>query len=142
MRTRSITRIQQDGQTIVSVYRQYDGYLSGQGVDLANIMKDRKIVNGIRLDENKVFNGPNCLAACIIYGMKKEDNGNAGGVYVYGPDVDDEEYVYNVNVISKDKEGWSISYEDYPIITVIRYGEQIFQGTSVEFVDFVKKDEE
>jgi hypothetical protein len=142
MGTRSITRIQKDGETLVAVYRQFDGYISGQGRDLANILKDRKIVNGIQFGtQSQVFNGVGCLAANIICEMKREDNGDAGGVYIHPVDADDEEYVYNVNV--KTKEGdWSYAYEDYPTVTVIRWGEEVFNGTSLEFQEFVQKDED
>lgn len=143
MGTRSITRIQKDGETLVAVYRQYDGYLSGQGRDLANILKDRKVVNGIRVGEGmNVFNGAGCLAANIICEMKREDNGGAGSVYIHSVDTEDEEYAYNINVKTKNSDEWSYSYEEYPTITVIRWGEEIFSGTSLEFLKFVEEDEE
>jgi len=141
MGTRSITRIQVDGETLVAVYRQYDGYIDGQGQDLANILKDRKIVNGITFgSENKVFNGPGCLAANIICEMKRKDNGDAGGVYINSVECDDEEFTYNVNVITDENEGgWPLSYQDYPIVTVICWGEKIFEGNSIEFYEFTQK---
>ena len=144
MGTRSITRIQKDGETLVAVYRQFDGYISGQGRDLANILKDRKIVNGIQFGtQSQVFNGAGCLAANIICEMKREDNGDAGGVYIHPVDADDEEFVYNINVKTKEGDGgWSYAYEDYPTITVVRWGEEVFNGTSLEFQEFVQKDED
>lgn len=143
MGTRSITRIQKDGETLVAVYRQFDGYLSGQGRDLANILKDRKVVNGIRFgEEMNVFNGAGCLAANIICEMKREDNGGAGSVYIRSVDTEDEEYAYNINVKTKNGNEWSYSYEEYPTITVIRWGEEIFRGNSLEFLKFVEEDEE
>jgi len=141
MGTRSITRIQVDGEALVAVYRQYGGYIDGQGKDLANILKNRKIVNGIMSGHaHEVFNGPGCLAANIICEMKREDNGDAGGIYIHSVDCDDEEFTYNVNVIIDETEGgWSMSYQDYPIVTVIRWGEKIFEGNSIEFYEFAQK---
>ena len=143
MGTRSITRIQVDGETLVAVYRQFDGYISGHGKDLADFMNTRKIVNGIMFGaEDKVFNGPGCLAANIIWMMKDKDQGSAGGIYIHSTDTEDEEYAYNINVVSKEQsDPWGPDYEDYPIITVIRCGEKIFEGNSLKFIEFVRAGE-
>ncbi len=54
MGTRSITHIYETdelGQDLVcSFYRQYDGYPSGHGQDLADWLKDKFLVNGIGAD--------------------------------------------------------------------------------------------
>ncbi len=60
MGTRSLTRIipRQEGLSFneghekgelahVNMYRQFDGYPSGHGLDLAEFLKDFKIINGI-----------------------------------------------------------------------------------------------
>lgn len=143
MGTRSLTRIRENGKTLVAVYRQYDGYIDGQGKDLAEILKGRKMTNGIRDDALSVFNGAGCLAANIICEMKRPDNGHAGSVYIVPVDDEDQGYTYNIDVISKVSDnGWGYEIEEYPVVTVVRYGKQIFKGTSDEFVEFVTKEEE
>ena len=39
---------------IAVLYRQYDGYLDGHGAELADFLKNKKIVNGLQ-GENKIF---------------------------------------------------------------------------------------
>ena len=47
MGTRSLTYVY-DGQTpIMCMYRQYDGYLSGHGQELANFLNELTLGNGI-----------------------------------------------------------------------------------------------
>lgn len=143
MGTRSLTRICENGKTLVAVYRQYDGYIDGQGKDLAEILKGRKMTNGISGDALSVFNGAGCLAANIICEMKRSDNGRAGNVYIVPSDDGDQGYTYIIDVSSKvADDGWGYDIEEYPTVTVIRHGDQIFKGTSVEFVEFVAKGEE
>ena len=36
MGTRSLTHIIEDKETLTTIYRQFDGYMSGHGSDLAN----------------------------------------------------------------------------------------------------------
>lgn len=143
MGTRSITRIQENGKTIIDVYRQFDGYVDGQGRDLANLLKDRKMTNGIMFgQENNVFNGAGCLAANIVWMMKKNDEGAAGGVYVHEADSENQEYTYIINVSTGEGGDWGHYVPDaYPTITVIHYDETIFEGNSQEFCEFVEKDE-
>jgi hypothetical protein len=141
MGTRSITRVQLDGETLVAIYRQYDGYISGHGKDLADFLNGRRIVNGIRVGtELEVFNGPGCLAANLISFLKKEENGKAGNIYIVSAESEDEEYSYDINVKTGESEVWHISYESLPIVIVrARGGKELFRGTSVEYTAFVKK---
>ncbi len=65
MGTRSLTRFydEQSDAVLVCIYRQYDGYPSGHGKDLAAFVAERKIVNGFGRSEQKLANGMGCLAA-------------------------------------------------------------------------------
>lgn len=127
MGTRSITRVQENGKTLLAVYRQYDGYLSGHGNDLAEFLADRTVVNGIRIGtERQVFNGPGCLAAQLVAFLKKDEYNKAGSIYIVPADSDSEEYDYNINVITKG-EDWLLEYEPLPIITVFNYDEKYFE---------------
>lgn len=95
MGTRSNTIIKgEDGRALVNIYRQYDGYPSGMGLDLAKAC-DVRIVNGIRGDHAKIANGMGCLAARIIKRLKT----GAGNVYLEnanGKANDWSEYVYTI----------------------------------------------
>jgi hypothetical protein len=109
MGTRSICRVietYQDtkkdkkvSQTIVTMYRQFDGYPSGMGVDLVEFLKGSKVVNGLGIDEvksNRVFNGAGCLAAQLVAHFKD----GAGGIYLYPNTIKDcgQEYEYEIIV--------------------------------------------
>jgi len=88
MGTRSLTRVietyrddkkdKQVNVTLVNMYRQYDGYPSGHGVELVDFINSGKVVNGLGADDRNVFNGAGCLAAQMIAHFK---NG-AGGFYL------------------------------------------------------------
>jgi hypothetical protein len=89
MGTRSLTRVintyrdekknKQVKVTLVNMYRQYDGYPSGHGVELAEFLSSGKVVNGIGFNEpQRVFNGAGCLAAQMVAHFKD----GAGGFYL------------------------------------------------------------
>lgn len=94
MGTRSTTTVYDyDGQPIITMYRQYDGYPSGHGEELAEFLSSKRMVNGISGNRKNVFNGPGCLAAQMIAHFKKE----AGGIYIYPLATGkEEEFFYEV----------------------------------------------
>ena len=121
MGTRSLTFVYQGEQPFVNMYRQFDGYPSGHGQELAEFLNSGKMVNGIPVGQKNVrfFNGMPCLAAQMVANFKDE----AGGFYLYPVDARDcwQEYEYHVfenKVIVKDPEN------------------VIFEGTWKEFYDF------
>ncbi len=134
MGTRNLTHIRDTEGTLVTLYRQYDGYPSGWGVMLAEFLQDFVVVNGIRVgDDRKIANGIGCLAAQIIANFKD----GAGGMYVHPVDSEDcgEEYVY---VVYHDEAG--------QIIITIYEGpwneeneKEIFSGTPQELLVEYKK---
>lgn len=83
MGTRSITCVlDEDGNKIIEMYKQLDGYPSGLGIELQEFLKDGVITNGISLGENrKTFNGMGCLAAQLVEHFKD----GVGGVYLHAP---------------------------------------------------------
>ncbi len=120
MGTRSLTKVIQTwedktGEThsrpITCMYRQYDGYPSGHGAELAEWLSGYTIVNGIPANKSEpMFNGMDCLAAQMFVHFKangcKEDGtpvSTPGGVYCMHPDAYDiwEEYVYEIEEIDK-----------------------------------------
>ena len=151
MGTRSLTYIEQSYETCVAdeennnevhetkqnilcMYRQYDGYLSNYGMDLAKFLQDFIIVNGINsLTPKRAANGLGCLAAQLIEHFK---NG-IGNVYIYHPDSEDcgEEYTYTISTLGKGSicikvhavTGWG---EDYA-------KKLIFEGTPKQLIEKV-----
>jgi len=125
MGTRSRTIIHDDGVPLICMYRQFDGYLSGHGLELATFLLDMKIVNGLGLERKRVANGAGCLAAQMIAQFKTAP----GDFYIESipadlEDLDHIDYVYNVHVNAGE-------------ITVTVVGsEQEFQGTATEFFDY------
>jgi hypothetical protein len=109
MSTRSLTRVipRQKGLsfkeghekvelTYVNMYRHMDGYPEGHGLDLAEFLKDIKIVNGIPLDKElgNHANGSGCLAAQMVKHFKED----IGYIYLHPHDKESgwEDYIYTV----------------------------------------------
>ncbi len=96
MGTHSITYIHEKGEkspVITAIYRHYDGYFSGMGADLKKFLEGFNIVNGLGMQNpEKTANGMNCLAAQIIAHFKTEP----GGIYIYRPNAEKEEFCYHV----------------------------------------------
>lgn len=144
MGTRSLTRVHAyDGETIarlVNIYRQFDGYPEGHGVDLAEFLQDRTVGNGIpggQLENAKFSNGPHDLAAQLVCHLKTDNP--VGGIYLYSPDARDcwEEYLYDIFVSYKDVfvrvyETWGGDKEDI----------LIFQGGVDSFFEWVNSPEQ
>jgi len=114
MSTRSIVRFakREEGvsfsehpeQVEVQIYKHYDGYPSGHPVELAEFLKEFKIVNGLPFgDDSKMANGLGCLAAQYIARFKM----SAGDIYVESPDTERDwiEYITYVWGV-EDKDIW------------------------------------
>lgn len=108
MGTRSLTRVipRQEGvnfadalvhydKAIVEIYRQYDGYPDGHGLDVAEFIDSKTVVNGLSGDTSDVANGPECLAAMLVAKLKDR----AGNIYLQRPDDHEGswcEYIYTI----------------------------------------------
>ena len=137
MGTRSLTKVIEkydDGskKTITTMYRQYDGYPAGHGIDLAVWLQQYTIVNGLRTDETRlVANGEECLAAQMFSHFKD----GPGGIYCMHPDAKDcgEEYIYeiqgscdkNLSITIRDVWKKKIIFEGSPKELLIKYDETI-----------------
>ena len=67
MGTRCLTFVYEDGEVVLNMYRQFDGYPSGHGVELAKFLEGMVIVNGYNSDDKrKIANGMGCLAAQLV----------------------------------------------------------------------------
>jgi len=98
MGTRSLTRIYDNGELLLQLYKQYDGYPSGWGLQLARYLSGGKAVNGYGSDSelHKIWNGADDLAAQLIVRFKTK----VGGLYVVSPKASDcgQEYEYEIHV--------------------------------------------
>jgi hypothetical protein len=125
MGTRSLTRvIDKDNQEYVTIYRQFDGYPEGHGLQLAKFLEGRKIVNGIPVKATDIMsNGPGDLAAQLVAFLK--DEFPVGGVYIYPAGSNDcwQEFEYLL-YIEEGKE---------PIIEVLDNDKSCFKGNVEEF---------
>lgn len=115
MSTRSLTRVVDDGQHIMNMYRHHDGYPSGHGQELFDFL----------IKVEATANGAGCLAAQIVAHFKTEP----GGIYLYPVSSRDcgQEYEYLVLV----------SPENKITISVSGHG-NLFEGTLAEFGEFCK----
>lgn len=124
MGTRAIVRFYDIEGCIVSIYKQFDGYLSGLGQAIVDCFKDREFVNGIPGDATKYINGMNDAAALLIAYLKNDLK--AGNVYVYPPDTENEEYTYEIY-------GNTILPENGMSIKVFEYDKLIYDGPFEKF---------
>jgi hypothetical protein len=132
---------------IVTMYRQYDGYPTGHGVDLAEFLSKGKMVNGIGMAEKQLqFNGMGCLSAQVVAHMKD----GSGGIYLQSASKGSGED-YRYEVISGYDETFKplgITLKVYEVgymrgETYIDRAKCIFEGTPQEFLksDLLKKEE-
>ena len=97
MGTRSLTVFnnEMDNSEIVVLYRQYDGYPEGHGIDLLNFLNNMEIVNGIsNKEKRRIANGMGCLSAQVVAYFKEA----AGDFYLHSAGTRDigEEFIYTL----------------------------------------------
>lgn len=111
MGTRSLTFVYtEQGDTIVCLYRQYDGYPEGHGKELATILS------------TTLSNGMECLSASIVAKLKT----GAYNIYLYPSDTDDAGQDYEYHIYENRVEILSHPFPD----------RKIFSGSYSEFMDF------
>ena len=122
MGTRSLTYVfssNPEPTPIVCMYRQYDGYMAGHGLELAEFLSSMKVVNGLGGDTTKVANGMGCLAAQMVDHFKQEP----GQFYLESTELGQnlgQEYEYHV-------------YKDVVTVYTDR-GDLVFSGNWAEFL--------
>ena len=133
MGTRSLTYVfstnQEEAAPLVCMYRQYDGYLAGHGLELAEFLKPFKIVNGLGASTpDKVANGMGCLAAQMVSHFKGD---GPGQFYLHPTELGQDccqDYEYHV-------------YKD--VVTVYdSRGNLVFSGDWAEFYNECKAESE
>lgn len=132
MGTRSLTFVEDGvGDKFVCIYRQFDGYPSGHGAELAEFLKDMVIVNGYNpRDTRKIANGAGCLAAQLIAKLKE----GVGGIYIEPITATadcGQDYEYYIRACV-DK-GIEVKVKDYS-------GNVIFAGDTEQFAGFCGED--
>jgi len=120
MGTRSLTFVYDEGnRPLLNLYRQFDGYPSGHGVDLANFLNGLRLVNGYGIDKSGIANGMGCLAAQLVAQFKD----GVGQFYIRS--IDDTDL------------GQDFEYHVYPDRVIIKDPtSEIFSGTWKELVIF------
>ena len=103
MGTRCLTFVYVGNVPVINIYRQFDGYPSGHGHELAQFLNSKTLVNGYKDKNSAEANGMGCLAAQLIVQLKH----GVGGIYIYPVASTDcfqdyEYHVYENNVIVKD----------------------------------------
>lgn len=107
MGTRSLTYVydaresNKDGKALLCMYRQFDGYPSGAGQEIADFAKGFTIVNGYGPGQEEalgtIANGAGCFAAQLVAHFKKA----VGGFYLRTAEQDQDsgqEYEYHLFV--------------------------------------------
>ena len=120
MGTRSLTFVYDGDTPVVNMYRQFDGYPSGHGAELADFLDGMVVVNGYGEVKPKIANGMGCLAAQMIANFKQ----TVGGFYIHPVTSTDcwQDYEYHV-------------YEDK--VVVKNPTEVIFEGSYQAFSNYV-----
>ncbi len=123
MGTRCLTYVYAGNSPLVCLYRQFDGYPSGHGAELADFLNKIEVGNGIlgKPEMGEFANGMGCLAAQLIAHFKK----SVGGFYIHAitdsGGVDYEYHVYANKVVVKDSDE-----------------EVVFSGSQNDFVEYCK----
>jgi hypothetical protein len=135
MGTRALTFVYDGEKPIVNLYRQYDGYPTGHGAELAEFLNGFKIVNGIGAEKTRIANGMGCLAAQMVAHFKD----SVGGFYIHSVDATECGQDYEYHVYQKDKE-LRVRVTDRGCnmfgLTMSDMNKGIFDGTVAEFVKF------
>jgi hypothetical protein len=116
---------------LVTMYRQFDGYPKGMGMDLAEFLAKGKLVNGLSMAETElVFNGMGCLAAQVVAHFKD----GPGGIYLHRGGTINCWENYRYEVIKTDGSN-DITMRCYDTSNK----KWIFEGTPTEFIEKIKQ---
>lgn len=132
MGTRALTFVYDGEEPICNLYRQYDGYPSGHGQELALFLSRGQLVNGLSGKATTQFNGMGCLAAQMVAHFKD----GPGQFYLHSPSQTDCGQDYEYHVYERDgavrvrvtNRGCNMFG-----LTMSDTNEDIFDGTVTEF---------
>ena len=149
MGTRSLTFVYEKygkvQKPVVNMYRQFDGYPTGHGAELAEFLSSGTMVNGIGAGQRHVFNGMGCLAAQMVAHFKQ----TPGGFYIHPVDVTDcgQDYEYHIYSANGLLSGEVFRIEVYYCgcnmfgVSSSETHELVFKGNLKEFTEFCKEKE-
>jgi hypothetical protein len=148
MGTRSLTFVYEESKSgekpeaIINMYRQYDGYPTGHGAELAEFLLGGRLVNGLiqtKTVDEAVYNGMGCLAASMVAHFKQ----TPGGFYIHPTDITDcgQDYEYHIYDSGK---GLYIEVVDCGCnmfgMTMSDKHDFVFKGNLKEFTKFCADD--
>jgi hypothetical protein len=129
MGTRCLTEVlEQNGDVIITLYRQFDGYPRGHGKELKDFLEGFHICNGIGIEQDRNrdiwANGMSCLAAQIVSHFKR----GIGEFYLYKPGTRGvwEEYIYTI----KENDSNSLDVE---VFETYNGGKVLYSGPIKDF---------
>jgi hypothetical protein len=155
MGTRSLTFVYEESfnpgdepEAIINMYRQYDGYPTGHGRELAEFLAQFNMVNGIpvgEVPEKKYANGMACLAAQMVAHFKD----GAGQFYLYPTSAKEcgQDYEYHIykNKDYKDGDGLRVAVTDRGCnmfgLTMSDRNDVLFDGNLGDFMRFCTEEE-
>ena len=138
MGTRSLTFVyDEEGRKLINMYRQYDGYPSGHGKELAEFLEPIRMVNGFGGDSEHVANGAGCLAAQLVSHFKD----GPGGIYLEPTTAVDcgQDYEYHIATHGEGAE-LTITCQRIEGLRPFRR-KKIFDGSIEEFKAFCEKED-
>jgi hypothetical protein len=147
MGTRSLTFVYNETNNgekatpIINMYRQYDGYPSGHGAELAEFLSGGRLVNGLSgMGKERQFNGMGCLAAQMVANFKD----GAGSFYLYPVTTTDcgQDYEYHIRNIDGE---FKITVFNCGVnffgLTQSEQHDKIFEGNLSQFAEFCSAEE-
>ena len=147
MGTRSLTFVYSETSNgekatpIINMYRQYDGYPSGHGAELAEFLSGGRLVNGLSgMGKERQFNGMGCLAAQMVANFKD----GAGSFYLYPVTTTDcgQDYEYHIrNVDGEFKITVFNCGVNFFGLTQSEQHDKIFEGNLFQFAEFCSAEE-
>ena len=147
MGTRSLTFVYSETSNgekatpIINMYRQYDGYPSGHGAELAGFLSGGRLVNGLSgMGKERQFNGMGCLAAQMVANFKD----GAGSFYLYPVTTTDcgQDYEYHIrNVDGEFKITVFNCGVNFFGLTQSEQHDKIFEGNLSQFAEFCSAEE-
>lgn len=129
MGTRATVKFFNNEELVLSVYHQYDGYQTGVGEQIRQLVEQYQIVNGLYGGTGKIANGIDDLALLYILDNKE----SAGGIYAASKN-DTQEYDYEVYARHDKSLGVDVIYK---IVMIDNYEDKRFEGSKEEFNDYI-----
>jgi hypothetical protein len=127
---------------VCNMYRQFDGYPTGHGAELAEFLSGGRLVNGLihtKTAEEMVYNGMGCLAASMVAHFKQ----TPGSFYIYSTEERDCGQDYEYHIFNKDGlyvEVYNCGCNMFGVSSSEEH-ELVFKGNLKDFTEFCKEKE-